>query len=102
MTYEIDIGTPEIIDDEYVHFTVKITIDETHEIDELVRMSYEKQYDGSYGWESPNSDLGSLLGFDENDEYPEFQDEDFGQIIYDCRDEIENWLNENMEKKSTN
>ena len=101
MTYEIDIGTPEIIDDEYVHFTVIITIDETHEIDELVRMSYEEQYDGTYEWESPNSDLGSLLGFEENDEHPEFQNEDFGEIVDECRSEITNWLNSNMRNRDT-
>ena len=65
MSYEINLEKIEKIDEEYVVFDVKIVIDEKHEIEEYVRMSYEKQYDGSYEWESPNSDLGSLLGYDE-------------------------------------
>ncbi len=101
MTYEINIGTPEIVDDEYVRFVVIITIDDTHEIDEFVRMSYEEQYDGTHEWESPNSDLGSLLGLEDDEDQPQFSDEDWGLIVDECRSEISNWLNTNMTNRDT-
>ena len=102
MSYEIKLEKIEKIDEEFVCFDVKIVIDDKFEIEEFVRMCYLKQYDGSYEWESPNCDLGSILGYDENDEYPEFENEDFGEILSEGINEIENWLNENMENKNTN
>ena len=102
MSYEIKIEEINKVDEEYVGFHVKITVDEKHEIEDYVRMSYEKQYNGEYEWESPNCDLGSLIGLEDDDDQPEFKNENWGQIIDETRIEIQNWLNKNMDNKNTN
>ena len=98
----------EIIDDEYVYCNWTLKIDDW-KMEDTCRMSYSKQWivceDGKiigeenhYEWESPNSDLGSLLGLENEDGNPDY---DFGDIVQEMDSDIQNWLNENMKNKST-
>mgnify|MGYP003115193667 FL=1 len=97
MKMEIEIEY-EVIDDEYVYCNYTIKIDDW-ELSDTCRMSYSKQFDeGHYEWESPNCDLGSLLGLEDEDGNPDY---DFGGIVSEIESEIQNWLNENMKNKST-
>ncbi len=89
----------EVFSDEDVNCNWKIT-DGDFVMEDICRMSYIQQFkENHFEWESPNSDLGSLLGLEDCDEYPDY---DWGDIIRDIEDEIQTWLNENMKNKNTN